>query len=322
MASTTGAPLNLNKFEGGDLVGQALTTLFNQNMDKLNGADPHAQVWQPNHAYLLGDIALHPFKAKLMYAYTSHTSSDAKTTINDWASANGNNWATLNWQPLVGGSDTGDWARSAQMFFEASELRQFTTSGTIVDDAWMYKNSRSMHKVPSFRYNTKYEVGDIVYVSQMGSTTTGMVTGGLFRALKAHTSGSTFPASSTGTWELLNARDSYYAQWSGTGPYGIPLWVHRHGSMIQYTTNGSIVSTIPAGGWKDASETLPEIVRPNDSVYHHVYKSSDAGGSLSLQSSGKISFSFNTQTNSGTALYGTSVGQAGSKPVWNAGTVS
>lgn len=66
MSTTTGSPLNLNKFAGGDKVYDALTTLFNQNMDKLNDAILNAKIWAPNTAYIRGNIVKDPYHNLLM----------------------------------------------------------------------------------------------------------------------------------------------------------------------------------------------------------------------------------------------------------------
>ena len=76
MSTSTGAPLNLNKFETSDDIVTALTTLYNQNMDILNTANTGVKTWAPSTVYNKGDLVINKWDGnRVMFALVSHTSN-------------------------------------------------------------------------------------------------------------------------------------------------------------------------------------------------------------------------------------------------------
>lgn len=241
MSGSTGNPLNLNKFDGTDDVVRALTDLFNQNMDLINKGDIHVKVWQPNTAYQKADIVMHPYQSKLIYSYNAHTSSNSNTEA-DWGTNDGSKWASLSFTPNVIPWQANNYFQGNDIFFDGNELKKATQSGassTLDRTASSFVGSRIAVWTP----NTKYNVGDLVYVKLLGSDDTGKLSDAILRCASSHISGITIPASSTGTWILVN-KEAYNINFTTEINNGIRPVFNRVGKNVSVFFSGKLGNSV------------------------------------------------------------------------------
>lgn len=150
--------------------------------------------------------------------------------VNDYGSTmNGNTWHS-------GGSSGGDLEIEPESGSKVVVKEHETNVPAPIDAGSI---SGYLNPKP-WKPNTAYKIGDIVYIGSLGSATTGLITSGLMRASKNHTSGQAFPSSSDGSWVLLNA-DAYYRHQpiAGTGAFRNGFHAIRRGWNVEITFSGS-----------------------------------------------------------------------------------
>ena len=215
MSTSTGAPLNLNKFETSDDIVTALTTLYNQNMDILNTANAGIKKWTPN---------------------------------------------------------------------------------------------------------TKDQEGDLVMVS-MGSNETGRLNNAIFRAVAAHNSSTTFPASGNSQWILMNTDSAYFRSGSFAAGYGLVMYYAIRGLGMQIMASMGYTESVPAQGWIDLMETLPSNIVTDDTFFFYGHLGAAKGILYQFNKNRKISLLTASPVNSGEYVYGsTYTSVTGKTIVWNSGT--
>lgn len=259
MSGSTGTPMNLNTFDGTDDIVKALTDLFNQNMNLINGGDNHTKVWKPNTAYIGGDILIHPYHNSLIYALSSHTSSNS-TTEADWSTNDGVKWQNLSYAPIIANWMANMNYNVGDLLMDGLELKQATTAGSTAT----LDRTRSAFigsRVANWTPNTKYNIGDLAYVGLVGSLATGKISNAIVRCVASHNSGLMFPASSDKLWEIIN-KDAYSISVQMNYIWGRPAVFFRNGNDVKFsyqTTKGS--GTVPKGK-TDVNETLPVWANP------------------------------------------------------------
>ena len=218
MSTTTGSPLNLNKFAGGDKVYDALTTLFNQNMDKLNDAIINAKIWAPNTAYIRGNIVKDPYHNLLMVCWTDHTSSEQTSSEADWGPLNGAYWSWLEGKPRIYGEQSAYYsAGSLAIDGINGQLVQVKTQGFNTDHTWFTQNTNLIaDNIPNWEPNRRYNIGDLVYIGNLGTISSGQLYQAVLRCKVAHTSGVQMGANlEGGNWGLINPEAYHITQTIG-----------------------------------------------------------------------------------------------------------
>ena len=259
MSGSTGTPMNLNTFDGTDDVVKALTDIFNQNMNLINSGDIHTKVWKPNTAYQKNDILVHPYHSSLMYALSSHTSSNS-TTEADWSTNDGAKWRNLSYAPVIANWMANMNYNVGDLLMDGLELKQATTAGstaTLDRTRSAFVGSRVANWTP----NTKYNVGDLVLLSSLNAddVTKGTIKNGIMVALQAHTSGTSFPGYSDGLWALTN-KETFVRSSGIIFGYGRYLSIYRVGNTetLGYMATGGGTGTINAGQEVKLVEKLPD----------------------------------------------------------------
>ena len=329
MSGSTGTPMNLNTFDGTDDVVKALTDLFNQNMNLINSGDIHTKVWKPNTAYQKNDILVHPYHNSLIYALSSHTSSNS-TTEADWSTNDGAKWRNLSYAPIIANWMANMNYNVGDLLMDGLELKQATTAGataTLDRTTSAFVGSRIANWTP----NTKYNVGDLVCVKsvnmQSGMQNAGRFINAIFIAKTAHTSGTQFPASADGMWDVTNI-ESYYRSAAIVYGYGRYLNVERMGNILKmgYMATGG-TQTTPKGN-TILREKLPSWADPTINGEDNAFYVSQApwyGNSsewmLSIHSnaSGGTALITTYAIPASTVLRGNGTGMTDVAPEWEAG---
>lgn len=302
MSTSTGAPLNLNKFETSDDIVTALTTLFNQNMDKLNQSNTGVKTWAPSTVYNKGDIVLHKWDAnKMLFATVAHTSSTASTEP-AWNDGDGSKWVSM----------------SSNLYMTDPAASEFLPQGTVTTDGGQIKRARVntypgkasyaqdmdllTSRVVRWTPNTHYNVGDMFSVRspqdmRVSSGTSGakvtLGNGGrgpaIFMVTTEFTSGSNFPASDnaiSNNYQLLN--QEVYVATGGETKDGINNTVNmgfgfyfnaiRNGMTVtlSYWSNKHLGLGDNGGSWIGLGEHMPNVLSPRDLAHLVTYK--DRGG--------------------------------------------
>lgn len=273
MSTTTGSPLNLNKFGGGDKVYDALTTLFNQNMDKLNSALTNVPNWKPNTSYVVGNIVKDPYHALIMVCWTDHTSSEQTSSEADWGPLNGVYWAWLEGKPRIYGEQPAYYTRDSLAIDGTNgQLVQVKTNGFNTDHTWFTQNTNLIaDNIPNWEPNRKYRIGDLVYIGNLGDVDHGQIYHGVLRCVVAHTSGVQMGANfEGGNWQLTTP-DSYHIAQKISLPYtGANVFAKRDGFRTQLTWQGQINNAKSQSWWADGAEVVPEQFRPDTfEIYIH-----------------------------------------------------
>lgn len=281
MSTSTGAPLNLNKFETSDDIVTALTTLFNQNMDKLNQSNTGVKTWAPSTVYNKGDIVLHKWDAnKVLFATVAHTSSTASTE-SAWNDGDGSKWLSM----------------SSNVYITDPAASEFLPQGTVTTNGGQIKRARVntypgkpsyaqdmdllTSRVVRWTPNTHYNVGDMFIVTSPVITTlqptgtTAKLEDAIFIVKTAFTSGSNFPASDdaiSSNYRITNPEGAYQA-WKNDIFMGNWNWrFYRQGNRVSVTVsdqlkNGPMVDN----GWRwipnDSNAKVPTWARPAGSEY-------------------------------------------------------
>ena len=281
MSTSTGAPLNLNKFETSDDIVTALTTLFNQNMDKLNQSNTGVKTWAPSTVYNKGDIVLHKWDAnKVLFATVSHTSSTASTE-SAWNDGDGSKWLSM----------------SSNVYITDPATSEFLPQGTVTTDGGQIKRARVntypgkssyaqdmdllTSRVVRWTPNTHYNVGDMFVVTSpmittlQPSGTLAKLEDAIFVVKTAFTSGSNFPASDnavSSNYRLTNPEGAYQA-WNNSVFMGNWNWrFYRQGNRVSVTVadqvkNGPMVDS----GWRwipnDGNAKVPTWASPAGGEY-------------------------------------------------------
>lgn len=118
---------------------------------------------------------------------------------------------------------------------------------------------------PQWVPNTCYNAGDVVMVKSLNGSTpaNGYLKNAILKATISHTSSTTFPASSTGTWTLVNI-ESYFRTGSQSYAYGRKLEYRRTGNILTfgyYATAGTMNKL--GAGTTNLSEKLPNWANPD-----------------------------------------------------------
>lgn len=118
---------------------------------------------------------------------------------------------------------------------------------------------------PLWTPNTRYNAGDIVMVKSLNGSNTnnGYLKNAILKANISHTSSTTFPASSTGTWTLVNI-DAYFRVGSQPYAYGRTLIYQRMGNILRmgYYASAGTQDKVWAGT-TNLAEKLPNWANPD-----------------------------------------------------------
>lgn len=265
MSTTTGSPLNLNKFAGGDKVYDALTTLFNQNMDKLNDALTNVPKWQPNTAYVIGNIVQDPYHSIFMMCRINHTSSEQTSSESDWGPLNGNYWTWIDGKPRVYSEQPAYYlGGSLSIDGNNGQLVQVKTSGFNTDHTWFTQNTHLLaDNIPNWEPNRRYNIGDLVFIGLLGDLDHGQIDHGVLRCVVAHTSGVQMGANlENNSWELVTP-DSYHIEQMVSLPYiNRKVKASRNGFTTELNFQWNIDNAKYKAWWGDGGEVIPEQFRP------------------------------------------------------------
>ena len=117
---------------------------------------------------------------------------------------------------------------------------------------------------PNWAPNTQYNAGDVVMVNSLNGSNTdnGYLKNAILKANISHASSSTFPASSTGTWTLVNPQ-SYFR--TGNMPYGFGriLTIVRAGNMLNFSYQATTGTSSFSAGNKRLVEKMPSWANPD-----------------------------------------------------------
>lgn len=261
MSGSTGTPMNLNTFDGTDDVVKALTDLFNQNMNLINGGDIHTKVWKPNTAYTGGDILIHPYHNSLLYALSAHTSSN-NTTEADWSTNDGPKWKNISYAPVIASWMANMNYNVGDLLMDGLELKQATAAGstTTLDRT---RSSFVGSRVANWSPNTKYNVGDLAFVKGLNidSNESGRLLNAIVRVKLSHISGIQFPSSSDNLWDITNI-ESYYRAGSVSYGWGRPLSIERMGNILKMGYMASTGTSSTSTGNQNLVEKLPSWADP------------------------------------------------------------
>lgn len=260
MSGTTGNPLNLNKFDGGDDIVDALTRLFNQNMDILNKATANAGVWAPSTHYNQWDIVQNRFEGITMISTQDHTSSNADNRT-DWGTKDGSKWIYLTNFPKINQYIQNQYMPSGSAFLDGNGLK-YQDTGSVHPVIDRTESHFLSSRIENWTPQTKYNPGDLVYIGSMNTTWQGTLQKAVLRARVPHTSDTTFPASSDGLWDLINL-DAYAKAAYVSFGWGRDMLITRIGSSVVYRYGSS------TGKWEikkpgaDMSDKLPGWANPD-----------------------------------------------------------
>ena len=124
---------------------------------------------------------------------------------------------------------------------------------------------------PNWKPNTLYNAGDVVMVNSLNGSVinNGYLKNAILKANVTHTSGTSFPSSSTGTWKLMNI-DSYFRTSYSSFGWGRNLTITRIGNLLKmgyYAQRGTydlFAST------RILTEKLPTWANPDINGYDNV----------------------------------------------------
>lgn len=330
MATNTGAPYNLNKFEGGDLVVPALTQQLSENMDKLNNADAVIKVWKPNMQYYSGQLVYAPMSGipadvkQIIIAKVDHVSSGADTPA-EWQKNDSGKWEKISKYPVIFGQDTNIGHADGEMYVDTTEGYMLKRADAGWPDATLAtarKMSTSLWALRKWTPNTKYQVGDLVMVS-MGSSETGLLTNAVFRAKVQHISSTTFPGSGNSQWDLLNADSAYYRNGNFAAGFGLVMYYFIRGYQMEVLAYKDYKQGFGAQGWHNLNETLPSNVVATDTFFLKGYMESDKGVLYQFNKNRKIIIMNQSDVHAGDWLHGsTYTSVTPGSIVWNSGTPS
>ena len=117
---------------------------------------------------------------------------------------------------------------------------------------------------PNWKANTQYNAGDMVMVNSLNGSNTdnGYLKNAILKANISHTSGSSFPASSTGIWTLIN-QQAYFR--TGAIPYGFgrTLTIIRAGNILSFSYQATTGTASFSSGNKMLVEKMPTWANPD-----------------------------------------------------------
>ncbi|AFY98194.1 receptor-binding tail protein [Leuconostoc phage P793] len=130
---------------------------------------------------------------------------------------------------------------------------------------------------PNWKPNIRYNAGDVVMVNSLNGSNTdnGYLKNAILKANISHTSSTTFPASSTGTWTLINI-DAYFRTGFVTFGYGRKLNIVRSGNVIKAGYISSSGTQNYGTGTTQLIEKMPTWANPDINGYDNVFYVSGA----------------------------------------------
>lgn len=276
MSTSTGAPLNLNKFETSDDIVTALTTLYNQNMDKLNSANTGLKTWAPSTVYNMGDLVINKWDAdQIMFALSSHTSSNASTEV-AWRDSDSARWGSLSSSLYLQDPTANKGLVAGSVVTQNGQLMRSRVNTYPGKASYMQDMDLITSRVVRWTPNTHYNVGDMFVVSSplittlQPSGTSAKLEDAIFIVKTAFTSGSNFPASDdavSSNYRITNPEGSYQA-WNNSVFMGNWNWrFYRQGHRVTATVadklkNGPMVDN----GWRwipnDSNAKVPTWAQP------------------------------------------------------------
>ena len=300
MSTSTGAPLNLNKFETSDDIVTALTTLYNQNMDTLNSANTGLKTWAPSRVYNKGDIVINKWDDdQIMFALSSHTSSTASTEA-AWRDSDSARWASLASSLYMQDPSTNKGLVAGSVVTQNGQIMRARANTYPGKASYMQDMDLLTSRIVPWSPNTHYNVGDYFSVRSpqdmfVSTGTSGAkVTLGnagrapaVFVVTTAFTSGSNFPASDnviSNNYQLIN-HNAYVAIGGdknntiamGFGIYFTPV---RNGTTVtlSYWSNQHQGWGDNGGAWVTLTEKVPSVFSPRDLAHVVTYSNRDGGG--------------------------------------------
>lgn len=118
---------------------------------------------------------------------------------------------------------------------------------------------------PNWKPNTQYNAGDVVIVNSLNASNpaNGYLKNAILKTNISHTSSTTFPASSTGTWTLVNI-EAYFRTGVQSYAYGRTLGYSRTGNILRmgYYASAGTQNKVGAGT-TNLAEKLPNWANPD-----------------------------------------------------------
>ena len=178
---------------------------------------------------------------------------------------------------------------------------------------------------PNWKPNTQYNAGDLVMVNSLNGSNTdnGYLKNAILKANIAHTSGSSFPSSSTGTWTLLNI-DSYFRTGAPIYGYGRILNIVRTGNWLKMGYYAASGNYNLAAGSRSLTEKLPTWANPDINGYDNllymdgsIFTGGDRDWSISIHNNANTSAFYNKNPiPASTALRGEGFSSTSASPEW------
>lgn len=124
---------------------------------------------------------------------------------------------------------------------------------------------------PNWKPNTLYNAGDVVMVNSLNGSNTdnGYLKNAILKANISHTSGTSFPASSTGTWKLMNI-DSYFRTANVVFGWGRIITITRIGNSLKMGYYAQRGNYDLSAGTRTMTEKLPTWANPDINGYDNV----------------------------------------------------
>lgn len=134
------------------------------------------------------------------------------------------------------------------------------------DNVKLKANITDQIKIKPWSSNTQYNIGDNVFIGQLGDLSTGLLNNTILRCIKSHVSTNNFPSSDDKTWVIINS-SSYSISAKIPFVYSRDAIFYRSGNSVTFTyqqVRGS--GTIPKGVttifekqpiWADPASILP-----------------------------------------------------------------
>lgn len=117
---------------------------------------------------------------------------------------------------------------------------------------------------PNWKANTRYNAGDLVMLNSLNgsSVSSGYLKNAILRANISHTSGSSFPASSSGTWTLINPQ-AYFRTGQMAYGFGRTLNIVRAGNILSFSYTATTGTSSFSAGNKALVEKMPSWANPD-----------------------------------------------------------
>ncbi|MFT8599511.1 MAG: hypothetical protein ABF709_04870 [Leuconostoc pseudomesenteroides] len=204
--------------------------------------------------------------------------------------------------------------------FPIAEFTTTTNATTITNNQISLKRQPN---VSDWQPNTKYYVGDLIYINSLNGNDhkKGTISLGILRCRVDHVSTNTFPASSEDKWRLVD-NDAYWYEQNVRYPYAIYASTNRIGNTVNVSvwtsSHNNIANTNMA--WIDLPDTYPEVFRPMTKQFLRISFGPVQSPVLGFELSGSGKFRYGTSgaIKDGQWLHGSTSWVTATKPYWEA----